>query len=86
MQEVARLGTKVGISGRPVKFVAPLVAMSKADIIRAGTALGVDYSITLSCYDPAEDGAACGGCDACTLRHRGFEQAGQMDPTRYRWV
>src|SRR5664279_5303100 len=68
MQEVARLGTKVGISGQPVKLVAPLVAMSKADIIRAGTVLGVDYSITLSCYDPAEDGAACGACDACTLR------------------
>ena len=83
MQEVARLGTKVGISGQPVKLVAPLVAMSKADIIRAGTALGVDYALTLSCYDPTDDGAACGACDACILRRLGFEQAGQKDPTRY---
>jgi 7-cyano-7-deazaguanine synthase len=83
MQEVARLGTKVGISGHPVKLVAPLVTMSKADIIRAGAALGVDYSVTLSCYDPTEEGAACGACDACILRRRGFEQAGVKDPTRY---
>jgi 7-cyano-7-deazaguanine synthase len=83
MQEVARLGTKIGISGQPAKLVAPLVAMSKADIIRAGTALGVDYSITLSCYDPMDEGAACGACDACILRRRGFEQAGIKDPTRY---
>lgn len=86
MQEVARLGTKVGVSGKPVKLVAPLVAMSKADIIRAGTALGVDYGLTLSCYDPSDDGAACGACDACILRRLGFEQAGQKDPTRYRVV
>jgi 7-cyano-7-deazaguanine synthase len=83
MQEVARLGTKVGASGKPVKLVAPLVAMSKADIIRAGTALGVDYGLTISCYDPSDDGAACGACDACILRRLGFEQAGQQDPTRY---
>ena len=83
MQEVARLGTKVGISGQPVKLVAPLVAMSKADIIRAGSTLGVDYSLTLSCYDPTDAGAACGSCDACILRRRGFEQAGVKDPTRY---
>jgi 7-cyano-7-deazaguanine synthase len=84
MQEVARLGTKVGVSGQAVKLVAPLVAMSKADIIRAGTALGVDYSLTLSCYDPSVEGDACGACDACILRRLGFEQAGQNDPTRYR--
>jgi 7-cyano-7-deazaguanine synthase len=84
MQEVARLGTKAGVSGQPVTLVAPLVAMSKADIIRAGTALGVDYSMTLSCYDPTDEGAACGGCDACILRRLGFEQAGQPDPTKYR--
>jgi len=84
MQEVARLGTKVGVSGQPVKLVAPLVAMSKADIIRAGTALGVDYGMTLSCYDPTVEGAACGACDACILRRLGFEQAGQKDPTKYR--
>jgi len=84
MQEVARLGTKVGVSGQPVNLVAPLVAMSKADIIRAGAALGVDYGITLSCYDPTDEGAACGSCDACILRRLGFEQAGQPDPTKYR--
>ena len=83
MQEVARLGTKVGVSGHPVKLSAPLLAMSKADIIRAGTALCVDYAMTLSCYDPAEEGLACGACDACVLRRRGFEQAGVPDPTRY---
>jgi 7-cyano-7-deazaguanine synthase len=84
MQEVARLGTKVGVSGQAVKLVAPLVAMSKADIIRAGTALGVDYSLTLSCYDPSDEGQACGACDACILRRLGFEQSGHKDPTRYR--
>ena len=84
MQEVARLGTKVGVSGQPVKLVAPLVAMSKAEIIRAGTALGVDFAVTLSCYDPSDEGAACGACDACILRRLGFEQAGLKDPTRYR--
>ena len=57
--------------------------MSKAEIIAAGAALGVDYGLTHSCYDPAPDGAACGGCDACQLRRRGFEAAGVPDPTRY---
>jgi 7-cyano-7-deazaguanine synthase len=84
MQEVARLGTKAGATGQPVKLVAPLVSMSKADIIRAGLALGVDYVITHSCYDPTPEGAACGSCDSCVLRRRGFEQAGVKDPTRYR--
>jgi 7-cyano-7-deazaguanine synthase len=84
MREVARLGTRVGVSGGPVRLSAPLLAMSKAAIIRAGTALGVDYAITISCYDPADDGAACGACDACVLRRRGFEQAGVPDPSRYR--
>ncbi len=84
MQVVARLGTKAGVTGQPVKLVAPLVSMSKADIIRAGLALGVDYAITHSCYDPTPEGAACGACDSCILRRRGFEQAGVRDPTRYR--
>jgi len=57
--------------------------MSKAEIIRAGVALGVDYGLTLSCYDPAEGGLACGGCDACQLRRQGFRGAGLQDPTRY---
>jgi 7-cyano-7-deazaguanine synthase len=83
VQEVARLGTKVGVSGNPVRLIAPLVTMSKSDIIRAGTRLGVDYGLTLSCYDPSDEGAACGACDSCHLRRRGFEQAGLADPTRY---
>jgi len=83
MQEVARLGTRAGVEGRPVRLCAPLLHMSKADIIRAGTALGVPYALTLSCYDVAADGRACGRCDSCSLRRRGFEQAGIPDPTRY---
>ncbi|MES1165745.1 MAG: 7-cyano-7-deazaguanine synthase QueC [Verrucomicrobiota bacterium] len=84
MQEVARLGTKAGSEGHAVQLVAPLIQMSKAEIIRAGVALGVDYGLTHSCYDPAPDGAACGGCDACHLRRQGFAGAGVPDPTRYR--
>jgi 7-cyano-7-deazaguanine synthase len=84
MQDVARLGTKVGVSGEAIRLIAPLVAMSKADIIRAGSALGVDFSMTLSCYDPSPEGEACGACDSCTLRRAGFAQAGVPDPTRYR--
>lgn len=83
MQQVARLGTRAGVEGHPVRLVAPLISMTKADIIRAGVALGVDYRLTHSCYDPAGDGAACGACDSCVLRRRGFEQAGVPDPTRY---
>ena len=63
---------------------APLIEMTKAEIIRAGAALGVDYGLTHSCYDPAEGGAACGRCDACQLRRKGFAEAGVADPTRYR--
>lgn len=84
MQEVARLGTKVGVTGQPIRFVAPLVQMTKAEIVRKGVQLGVDYGLTVSCYDPTADGAACGACDSCVLRRRGFEQAGLPDPTRYR--
>src|SRR5437868_6823231 len=62
---------------------APLVQMTKADIIRLGHSLGVDYALTHSCYDPAPDGAACGRCDSCQLRRAGFEAAGLPDPTRY---
>jgi 7-cyano-7-deazaguanine synthase len=62
---------------------APLIQMSKAEIIAAGARLGLDYGLTHSCYDPAPSGAACGGCDACHLRRRGFEVAGVRDPTRY---
>ena len=83
MQEVARLGTKAGVEGRGLTLRAPLIRMSKAEIIAAGAALGVDYGLTHSCYDPTPDGAACGACDACQLRRRGFEAAGVPDPTRY---
>jgi 7-cyano-7-deazaguanine synthase len=84
VQEVAERGTRAGVEGRAPRLVAPLIKMSKVDIIRAGTALGVDYGLTLSCYDPTEDGRACGGCDACQLRRAGFQGAGVPDPTRYR--
>lgn len=78
-QQTARLGTRL------TNFTvhAPLAAMTKAQIITRGTELGVDYSQTHSCYDPTPDGRACGHCDACILRRRGFEQAGVPDPTRY---
>jgi 7-cyano-7-deazaguanine synthase len=83
MQEVARLGTKAGVERRPVTIRAPLIKMPKADIIRAGVKLGIDYGLTHSCYDPTPTGAACGACDACQLRRRGFEAADVADPTRY---
>jgi 7-cyano-7-deazaguanine synthase len=83
MQEVARLGTRAGAEGRTIHLVAPLVHLSKADIVREGTRLGLDFGLTLSCYDPFPDGRACGACDSCLLRRRGFEQAGVEDPTRY---
>jgi len=83
MQEVAHRGTRSGAEGRSVKLVAPLIRMSKIEIIRAGVALGVDYGLTHSCYDPDDEGAACGDCDACQLRRRGFAGAGVADPTRY---
>jgi 7-cyano-7-deazaguanine synthase len=84
MQEVAVRGTRAGSEGQKIRLVAPLIRMSKVDIIRAGTALGVDYSMTHSCYDPDPSGAACGACDACHLRRKGFDGAGVPDPTRYR--
>jgi 7-cyano-7-deazaguanine synthase len=83
MQEVARLGTKAGVERRPFTMRAPLIRMTKAEIIRAGVALGVDYALTHSCYDPDATGAACGACDSCQLRRRGFEEAGVADPTIY---
>ena len=68
---------------RPVTVGAPLIGLSKAQIVRLGRELGVDFAQTSSCYDPAPDGAACGACDSCRLRRRGFEEAGVPDPTRY---
>jgi 7-cyano-7-deazaguanine synthase len=83
MQEVARLGTRAGVERRPVTIRAPLIKMSKGEIIRTGVRLGVDYAMTHSCYDPSASGAACGLCDSCQLRRRGFETAGVADPTVY---
>lgn len=82
-EKLAALATKAGVEGQPFTIHAPLSGMTKADIIRAGVAAGVDYSLTHSCYDPATDGRACGRCDSCLLRRKGFEDAGVADPTRY---
>jgi 7-cyano-7-deazaguanine synthase len=82
-QRVIVTGTRSGVEHGEPRLIAPLVTMSKADIIRRGTSLGVDYSLTHSCYDPDARGFACGHCDSCILRKRGFEDAGVADPTRY---
>ena len=82
-QAMANQATKAGVEGHGSKIVAPLLHLTKADIIRAGSALGVDYSQTVSCYQADELGRACGRCDSCRLRKEGFAQAGLNDPTRY---
>jgi 7-cyano-7-deazaguanine synthase len=81
-ERVARLATKAGVSGRPLRIRAPLLRLSKAAIVRLGTSLGVPYQLTQSCYDPVR-GRACGRCDACVLRRKGFADAGVPDPTLY---
>lgn len=82
-ERMAALATRAGVEGEPVSIHAPLIELSKADIIRRGVALGVDYGATVSCYQPDEAGAACGRCDSCRLRRAGFAAAGVSDPTRY---
>ena len=83
-ERMAHLATRAGVEGTaPVHVRTPLIALSKAEIIRLGLSLGVDYAITQSCYDPDPTGAACGHCDACQLRLRGFAAAGMRDPARY---
>jgi 7-cyano-7-deazaguanine synthase len=83
-QSLANLATKAGVEGKGrFRVHAPLIAKTKADIIRLGASLGVDFGLTHSCYDPAADGAACGRCDACQLRRAGFAAANIPDPTRY---
>jgi 7-cyano-7-deazaguanine synthase len=83
-EKMANLATKGAVEGRlPVKVHAPLIHWTKAQIIARGQELGVDYSLTISCYDPAADGAACGSCDACQLRLRGFAENEMQDPARY---
>ena len=79
-ERMATLATKAGVEGRPLQILAPLLRLSKADIIRRGLALGLDYGVTHSCYDPADSGAPCGRCDSCRLRAKGFEEAGVADP------
>lgn len=79
-ERMALLATKAGVEGRPLKILTPLLELSKANIIRRGLTLGVDYSLTLSCYDPGSGGAPCGRCDSCLLRARGFAEAGSSDP------
>jgi len=83
-EKMANLATKAGVEGRMrLKIQTPLIAMTKAEIIKTGLALGVDYSLTHSCYDPSADGIACGKCDSCRLRLKGFAEAGISDPLSY---
>jgi 7-cyano-7-deazaguanine synthase len=81
---LANLATKAAIEGRLMNIHAPLIELSKADIIRRGVTLGIDYASTISCYQPDGQGRACGRCDSCRLRREGFREAGIADPTYYR--
>ncbi len=83
-EEMANLATKAGVIGNRLTIHTPLIDLSKADIIREGAKLGVDYSMTVSCYQADEEGRACGVCDSCRIRAAGFEAAGVSDPTRYK--
>jgi 7-cyano-7-deazaguanine synthase len=82
-EKMANCATKAGVEGKRLRIHAPLINLTKAQIIRRGIKLGVDYSITHSCYDPSASGAACGACDSCLLRKKGFGEAGVKDPTKY---
>ncbi len=82
-EAMANLATRAGVEGRAVRIRTPLIDLSKADIIRRGVELGVDYALTVSCYQASAGGEACGRCDSCRLRREGFAQAGLADPTRY---
>ena len=82
-EAMANLATKSGISGQSLKLQTPLIDLTKAEIIQQGMALDVDYSLTVSCYQADDEGRACGQCDSCRLRAKGFEDAGVTDPTRY---
>jgi 7-cyano-7-deazaguanine synthase len=83
-RKLAGLATRAAVEGRPLAIHAPLIHMSKAEIIRTGRELGVDYALTVSCYQADDEGRACGRCDSCRLRAEGFSAAGIDDPTRYR--
>jgi len=82
-ERMANLATRAGVEGRPLKIHTPLIDLTKAQIIRRGLALGVDYSLTCSCYDPDSAGRACGACDSCLLRRKGFAENGTTDPIEY---
>lgn len=83
-EKMANLGTKAGVEGKGFKIHTPLISMTKGEIIKKGMELGVDYSLTHSCYDPTPEGLACGECDSCLLRKKGFAEAGIKDPLRYK--
>jgi 7-cyano-7-deazaguanine synthase len=83
-ERMANLGTKMGAEGSHIRIHAPLISMTKKEIVQTGLSLGLDYSITTTCYDPAATGEACGACDACLLRLKGFQEAGVPDPAAYR--
>ncbi len=83
-ENLANLATKAGVEGHPFNIHTPLIHLTKGEIIQVGMKLGVDYGLTVSCYQADMDGKACGHCDSCHLRKQGFEQAGVADPTRYR--
>jgi 7-cyano-7-deazaguanine synthase len=82
-EAMANVATKAGIEGAGIRIHTPLMQLGKGEIIRRGIELGVDYALTVSCYQATDEGLACGRCDACRLRREGFEQAGVVDPTRY---
>lgn len=82
-EQMANLATRNGVTGEPFKIETPLIDLTKAEIIQQGTALGLDYALTVSCYQSDDDGRACGNCDSCHLRAKGFADAGLADPTRY---
>lgn len=82
-ERLANLATKAAVEGRPLTVHTPIISLAKADIVRRGAALGVDYALTVSCYQADAERRACGACDACRLRRAGFEAAGLPDPTRY---
>jgi 7-cyano-7-deazaguanine synthase len=83
-QQMANLATRAGVEGSGIRIRTPLIDLTKAEIIRLGASLNVDFSLTTSCYDPTVHGVACGHCDSCTLRLKGFAEAGLKDPIRYR--
>jgi len=83
-ERMANLATRAGVEGRRIRIHTPLIALSKREIIERGVALGIDYGLTVTCYDPSPDGTACGRCEACLLRRKGFREAGMEDPVKYR--